>query len=105
MAPGSRTVHELLDCFTGWNVYEPLVTKLKDHFGDTASVVKSFWFCECAFHSRSWLWVDSEPVVVRQDLFDFFHRLDRFGTHFTNTLEGADTNKGYYQYNRRISPS
>jgi hypothetical protein len=88
IVPGSRIVHELLDCFTSWEVYDPIIAKLKDHFSDTSSPTKSFWFCECAFHTRIWLWVDSEPVERRQDLFDHFHRFERFAAHYANTFAG-----------------
>lgn len=104
IVPGSQTVYELLDCFTSWEVYDPILTKLKVHFSDTSSTERSFWFCECAFHTRMWLWVDSEPIVRRLGLFDYFHRLDRFAAHHANTM-GGDINKGFFQYNRRISPT
>ena len=103
IAPGSQTVHELLDCFTSWELYDPILLKLKEHFSDTSLDVKSFWFFECAFHTRTWLWVNSDPVDRRQDLFDFFHRLERFAAHASNILFGPDINKGFFQYNRRLS--
>jgi hypothetical protein len=105
IVPGSQTVHELLDCFTSWEVYDPILAKLREHFLDATSTTKAFWFCECAFHTRMWLRVNSEPVERRQDLFDYFHSLDRFAAHHAETLRANDINDGYYQYNRRISPT
>ena len=105
IVPGSMTVHELLDCFTSWEVFDPILAKLREHFLEASSTTKAFWFCECAFHTRMWLWVDSEPVARRQELFDYFNRLDRFAAHHAKTLGANEINGGYFQYNRRISPT
>ena len=105
LALGAQAVNELLDCFTTWDVYRPLTERLKEHFAAVTTEVKSFWYCECAFHTRTWLWVDSQPEERRQDLFDFFHRLSRFSAHYGNSLMNSDINKGFFQYNRRLSPT
>jgi hypothetical protein len=105
IVPSCRIVHEFLDCLTTWEVYDSVVTKLKEYFDDTSSVIKSSWFCECAFHTRLWLWVDSEPVRSRQDLFDYFHRFERFSGHYGNIIGGSGLNGGFTQYNQRISPN
>ena len=103
-SPGSLIVHELLDSFTSWSVYDPILTLLKEHFSTVSTDEKSFWFCECAFHTRMWLWVDSEPVARRQDLFDYFHRFELFSAHWGSALR-SDIANGFFQYNRRLSPT
>jgi hypothetical protein len=105
IVPGSQTVHELLDCFSSWKVFDPILSRLREHFLDSSSPAKSFWFCECAFHTRTWLWIDSEPVERRQELFDYFHRIERFTAHYAKTLGAHDINGGYFQYNRRMAPA
>lgn len=105
IVPGSLMVHELLDCFTNWEVYDPILAKLRDRFSGVSSSTTSSWFCECAFHTRSWLWAGSEPVERRQELFDFFHRLERFAAHSNKALGARGVNGGYFQYNQRILPS
>jgi hypothetical protein len=107
MAPSSRVVHEMLDAFTAWSVYDPLLEKLRTYFASIQTPAHSFWFCECAFHTRKWLWVDSEPVERRQVLFDYFHRFEHFSAHYRNSFLNMNVKltEGFFQYNVRLSPN
>jgi hypothetical protein len=107
MAPRSRVVHEMLDAFTSWPVYDPLLERLRTHFAPVQTPAHSFWFCECAFHTRTWLWVDSEPAERRQALFDYFHRFEHFSPHYRNSFLNMKGNltEGFFQYNVRMSPT
>jgi hypothetical protein len=107
MASGSPLIHELLDCFTKWAVFDSVLDRLQSHFEQASQPERSFWFCECAFHTRNWLWVDSEPLVRRQALFNFFHTIERFRFHYHNSFLNfkCELHKSFTQYNRRIAPN
>jgi hypothetical protein len=111
MAPRSGAVHEMLDAFTSWPVFDAVLTRLRAHFAEVTTPEQSFWFCECAFHTRTWLWVnfgvDSDPMDRRQALFDFFHRIENFSAHYRHSFLNLENtiSRGYFQYHRRLSPN
>jgi hypothetical protein len=116
--PRSQIVGEMLDCFAKWETFDPILEKLRAYFSEVAGPERSFWFCECAYHLRQYLWLETSPVIAafadewrrtlvrRQELFDFFHRLDRFGAHYKNSKLNMDCkiNEGFFEYNKRIAP-
>ncbi len=119
----TRTIPDILDGITEWQVFKPTLSKLQAHFHRPLSVTHSHWFCELAYHTRSWLVLGcyptvlrqtiidklggdflDEPIVERQTVFDFFHRFDRFGSHYGNILNSKIT-EGFFEYNRRLISS
>lgn len=100
----TRTVPGILDGITRWPVFDPVLKKFQAHFDRPLSVEHSYWFHEFAFHTRSWLWLEREPLDRHQAVFDFFHRLDRFRAHHDIIIASA-ISAGFFEYNRRLFPS
>lgn len=100
----SRTVAEILDPMTRWPVFETLLVQLEDYFAEPKTVGHSHWYCELAFHTRFWLWLEEEPLARFQRVFDYFHRLDRFKKH-DQKIMFSPISDGFYEYNRRLSPN
>lgn len=117
LVPGSGIVEHMLECFTNWKVYDPILKKIRAHFSKLAGPEHSFWFCECAYHTRAYLREGAMMKGLRrlekqqkernprkQALFDFFHRIELFGAHYSNSLLNMDCqiNEGFFEYNRRV---
>jgi hypothetical protein len=100
----TRTVPDILDGITRWPVFDPVIRRFQAHFDRPLSVEHSHWFYEFAFHTRSWLWLEQQPLDRYQATFDFLHRLDRFRTHHENVIS-SPISEGFFEYNRRLSPS
>ncbi len=99
----SRTVPCMLGGLTRWPVFDPLLVRLRNHFEQPRSQTHAHWFCELAHHTRSWLYLSMEPADRHQALFDFFHRVERFRSHFSSIL-GTPSHSGFFEYFRRVSP-
>lgn len=100
----TRTVPDILDGMTRWPVFDPVIARLQAHFDRPLSAEHSHWFYEFAFHTRSWLWLERQPLDRHQAMFDFFHRLDRFRTHHAKVI-ASPISEGFFEYNRRLVPS
>jgi len=100
----TRTLPDILDGITKWPVFDPVLTRFLAHFDRPLSDAHAHWFYEFAFHTRTWLWLKQEPLDRHQRVFDFFHSLDRFRTHHDKVMASPIT-EGFFEYNRRLSPS
>jgi len=100
----TQTVTGILDQFIEWPVYSSYVTRLKEHFDRPHSVEHAHWYSELAFHARNWLWLEQEPLKAFQEIFDFFHRLDRYRA-FHQAVLFSPITEGFFEYNSRIAPN
>lgn len=100
----TRTVPDILDGVTQWPVFDPVLKRLLANFDQPLSVEHAHWFHEFAFHTRSWLWLEQQPLDRHQAVFDFFHRLDRFRAHHEKVIT-SPISEGFFEYNRRMSPN
>ena len=104
IAVRSRSMSEFFEALTRWPVFDPIIDRLRDYFEKPLSEEAAHWYYEMAFYARSWLWLKQEPGERFQSVFDYFHRLDRFQLHH-DMVSRSSISEGFFQYNRRLSPS
>lgn len=105
IAENTRAIDDYLDSIIMYELFDSVIERIKSHFETTDDAPKSHWFREVEFHTRQWIWLDGEEKERKQDLFDYFHRIERYRRHWEvavmNDKSGAT--EGFYQYNQRIA--
>ena len=105
IAENSRAIDDYLDGIIMYGIFDSVIERIKSHFDTIDDVSKSHWFREIEFHTRQWIWLDGEAKERKQDLFDYFHRIDRYRKHFEAAVmnDRSGATEGCYQYNQRIA--
>ena len=74
IAENSRAIDDYLDGIILYEIFDPVIKKIKEYFDSADEPTKSHWFREVEFHTRQWIWLDGDEKERKQDFFDYFHR-------------------------------